>query len=141
MLQQLLKLNATAGSVHLTDTRHCTVSTLYARVRMRVSMRTVRVPFRAQSLIRVLINWNRKPMEFLRAVRKLSSSSSSSTCPTSKLTQSELEGYGLRDVKLRPYQLDGLSWLVERHAAGHGCILGDEMGLGKTLQVSRAEHE
>ena len=78
-------------------------------------------------------------MEFVRAVRKLSSSTSSSaTCPSSKLTQSELEGYGLRDVKLRPYQLDGLSWLVQRHAAGHGCILGDEMGLGKTLQVGQA---
>ena len=68
-------------------------------------------------------------MEFVRAVSKLPS------CPPRKITQSELERHGLRDVKLRPYQLDGLSWLAQRHAHGHGCILGDEMGLGKTLQV------
>ena len=52
-----------------------------------------------------------------------------------KLAQFELDRWGICDVKLRPYQLEGLSWLVQRHSDGHGCILGDEMGLGKTLQV------
>ena len=52
-----------------------------------------------------------------------------------KSSQSGLDGWGLCYVKLRDYQLDGLSWLVQRYSDGHGCILGDEMGLGKTLQV------
>ena len=51
-----------------------------------------------------------------------------------KIQQTDLEGCGLRNVTLRPYQLEGLSWLVERYRRGHGCILGDEMGL-KTLQL------
>lgn len=72
-------------------------------------------------------------MEFVRAVSKAGSSSESGK----KLTQSQLDSLGLCNVKLRPYQLDGLSWLVQRHADGHGCILGDEMGLGKTLQVCK----
>lgn len=71
-------------------------------------------------------------MEFVRAVGKVSSSSRR---PVEKLSQSDLDGWGLCGVKLRAYQLDGLSWLVQRHSDGHGCILGDEMGLGKTLQV------
>ena len=71
-------------------------------------------------------------MEFVRAVSKVSTTS---RVTMKKLKQSDLDICGLGDVKLRPYQLDGLSWLVRRHTAGHGCILGDEMGLGKTLQV------
>ncbi|HMP74403.1 MAG TPA: DEAD/DEAH box helicase, partial [Kiritimatiellia bacterium] len=40
----------------------------------------------------------------------------------------------LRGV-LRPYQRDGLNWLVFMERAGLGGILADEMGLGKTLQT------
>ena len=36
---------------------------------------------------------------------------------------------------LRPYQLAGVRWLVEKRDRGVGQILADEMGLGKTLQV------
>ena len=32
-------------------------------------------------------------------------------------------------ITLRPYQVDGVSWMVERYQLGHGCVLGDEMGL------------
>ena len=71
-------------------------------------------------------------MEFVRAVGRVSLPSRP---PAKKLAQSELDRWGICDVKLRPYQLEGLSWLVQRHSDGHGCILGDEMGLGKTLQV------
>ena len=71
-------------------------------------------------------------MEFVRAVGRISSPSRT---PAKRLTQSELDQWGICEVKLRPYQLEGLSWLVQRHSDGHGCILGDEMGLGKTLQV------
>lgn len=74
-------------------------------------------------------------MEFVRAVRALSSASGTESSTSRKIRQVDLEGWGLRGVTLRPYQLEGLSWLVERHKRGHGCILGDEMGLGKTLQV------
>ena len=82
----------------------------------------------------VCVSWevNKLDMEFVRAVSKVSSSSGE---PLKKLSQSDLNGWGLCSVKLRPYQLDGLSWLVKRYSNGHGCILGDEMGLGKTLQV------
>lgn len=36
---------------------------------------------------------------------------------------------------MKPYQLDGLSFLVHMHKNGMSSILGDEMGLGKTLQT------
>ena len=41
---------------------------------------------------------------------------------------------GLR-AELRPYQKEGLRWLVARHAHGLGGILADDMGLGKTIQA------
>ncbi|KAG2420162.1 hypothetical protein HFD88_004962 [Aspergillus terreus] len=41
---------------------------------------------------------------------------------------------GLRAV-LKPYQLEGLSFLLYLRENGIGGILGDEMGLGKTLQT------
>ena len=54
-------------------------------------------------------------MEFVRSVNKASSSSGG---PVKKLSQSDLDGWGLCSVKLRAYQLDGLSWLVQRHSDG-----------------------
>ena len=39
------------------------------------------------------------------------------------------------DLCLRPYQLEGVNWLLSCYDDNHGCILGDEMGLGKTCQV------
>ena len=36
---------------------------------------------------------------------------------------------------MRPYQLEGLSWLVHCFKHGVNGILADEMGLGKTLQT------
>lgn len=36
---------------------------------------------------------------------------------------------------MKPYQLEGLSFLVYMHRNGMSPILGDEMGLGKTLQT------
>ncbi|EHB06118.1 Chromodomain-helicase-DNA-binding protein 1-like protein [Heterocephalus glaber] len=38
-------------------------------------------------------------------------------------------------IHLRPYQLEGVNWLVECFHCRNGCILGDEMGLGKTCQT------
>lgn len=39
------------------------------------------------------------------------------------------------DTILRPYQKDGVSWLMFLRKYGFGGILADEMGLGKTLEV------
>ncbi|XP_050282339.1 probable helicase CHR10 isoform X4 [Quercus robur] len=36
---------------------------------------------------------------------------------------------------LKPYQVEGVSWLIRRYNLGVNVILGDEMGLGKTLQA------
>lgn len=36
---------------------------------------------------------------------------------------------------MRPYQLQGLNWMVSLHHNGLNGILADEMGLGKTLQT------
>lgn len=35
---------------------------------------------------------------------------------------------------LRPYQLDGVRWLIAAAESGQGALLADDMGLGKTLQ-------
>jgi SWI/SNF-related matrix-associated actin-dependent regulator of chromatin subfamily A member 5 len=37
--------------------------------------------------------------------------------------------------ELRPYQLDGLNWLIQLYEKGLSGILADEMGLGKTVQT------
>jgi len=41
-------------------------------------------------------------------------------------------------AKLRPYQLDGVKWLLKHQNNGLGACLADDMGLGKTLQVIAA---
>ncbi len=41
---------------------------------------------------------------------------------------------GVRDL-LRPYQREGVAWLLRVRDAGLGAILADDMGLGKTLQA------
>ncbi|XP_071807715.1 chromodomain-helicase-DNA-binding protein 1-like [Asterias amurensis] len=43
--------------------------------------------------------------------------------------------FGLSGITYRPYQLDGVNWMIQRYHRNHGCILGDEMGLGKTCQT------
>ena len=37
--------------------------------------------------------------------------------------------------ELRPYQLEGVNWLIFNWCQGRSCILADEMGLGKTVQI------
>ena len=36
---------------------------------------------------------------------------------------------------LRPYQLEGVNWLLFSYYNGRNCLLADEMGLGKTIQT------
>lgn len=38
-------------------------------------------------------------------------------------------------AQMRPYQLEGLTWLQNLRARGVGGVLADDMGLGKTLQT------
>ncbi|XP_069722992.1 chromodomain-helicase-DNA-binding protein 1-like [Phaenicophaeus curvirostris] len=47
----------------------------------------------------------------------------------------DTDTWGLTGIKLRPYQVEGVKWLVQCYKVQHGCILGDEMGLGKTCQT------
>jgi superfamily II DNA or RNA helicase len=42
------------------------------------------------------------------------------------------------DAVLRPYQRQGVDWLVFSRELGLGCVLADDMGLGKTLQAMAA---
>ncbi|XP_068022086.1 chromodomain-helicase-DNA-binding protein 1-like isoform X2 [Melanerpes formicivorus] len=49
--------------------------------------------------------------------------------------EAEVYRWGLTGITLRPYQLEGVNWLVQCYDVQHGCILGDEMGLGKTCQT------
>ena len=37
--------------------------------------------------------------------------------------------------RMRPYQLEGLNWLIRAYESGVNGVLADEMGLGKTLQT------
>ncbi|KNH48515.1 hypothetical protein EDEG_05102 [Edhazardia aedis USNM 41457] len=37
--------------------------------------------------------------------------------------------------ELRPYQIEGVNWLIYMHTLNINCVLADEMGLGKTLQT------
>ncbi|GAB1735758.1 hypothetical protein NU219Hw_g5104t1 [Hortaea werneckii] len=46
----------------------------------------------------------------------------------------EQQPQGVR-AEMKPYQLEGLSFLVHMYNNGMSSILGDEMGLGKTLQT------
>ena len=42
---------------------------------------------------------------------------------------------GSEELRLRDYQLDGISFLLNAWCKGNSVILGDEMGLGKTIQT------
>ena len=52
------------------------------------------------------------------------------TCPAKRL---ERPPAGV-ECELKAFQMDGLSWLVDRYERKVNCLLGDEMGLGKTVQ-------
>ena len=41
---------------------------------------------------------------------------------------------------LRPYQIDGVNWILKQYALGTGGILGDEMGLGKVMHAHACVH-
>ncbi len=39
------------------------------------------------------------------------------------------------DAKLRPYQKEGVQWMLGNHQRNEPCLLADDMGLGKTIQT------
>lgn len=47
----------------------------------------------------------------------------------------EYRSSSLVKATLRPYQIEGVKWLLEHHNNGLGACLADDMGLGKTLQT------
>ena len=49
--------------------------------------------------------------------------------------KSSANDLGPLQKRLRPYQLEGALWLLDRARAGRGGLLADEMGLGKTVQA------
>uniref|UniRef100_A0A0F7ZC91 Chromodomain-helicase-DNA-binding protein 1-like isoform X2 n=1 Tax=Crotalus adamanteus TaxID=8729 RepID=A0A0F7ZC91_CROAD len=51
------------------------------------------------------------------------------------IKEEQLLQWGLTDIHLHPYQIEGVNWMIRCYETGHGCILGDEMGLGKTCQT------
>ena len=55
--------------------------------------------------------------------------------PQSQQQQQQQQPRLVTGGAMRPYQLEGLRWLLAQHDALVGGVLGDEMGLGKTLQV------
>lgn len=47
----------------------------------------------------------------------------------------EYQASNLVKATLRPYQIEGVKWLLEHYNNGLGACLADDMGLGKTLQT------
>jgi SNF2 family DNA or RNA helicase len=50
-------------------------------------------------------------------------------------SQIEYKQSSLLKAKLRPYQIEGVKWLLKNHNFRLGACLADDMGLGKTLQT------
>ena len=65
--------------------------------------------------------------DVIQAVTEASNSTSNSS---STSTQPSL----LKNCQLKPYQQEGLNWLITLYENGLNGILADEMGLGKTIQ-------
>lgn len=52
-----------------------------------------------------------------------------------QIYQAEFTGSDLIKATLRPYQIDGVKWLLGHFNSNMGACLADDMGLGKTLQT------
>ena len=51
------------------------------------------------------------------------------------IKEAEYKASDLLKATLRPYQIDGVKWLLGHFNSGLGACLADDMGLGKTLQT------
>ncbi|CAG99218.1 putative ATPase [Kluyveromyces lactis] len=54
--------------------------------------------------------------------------------PSTSLSSSFMQPSFLKNCQLKPYQKEGLNWLITLYENGLNGILADEMGLGKTIQ-------
>ena len=51
------------------------------------------------------------------------------------LSEEELQPPGTLNARLRPYQVEGIRWLIRHYHERLGACLADDMGLGKTVQT------
>ncbi|KAG0666960.1 putative ATPase [Maudiozyma exigua] len=75
--------------------------------------------------------------EELKPTEEISKEEEKDTAPTNSQSIeniSEEQPLMLENCVLKPYQLEGLNWLITLYENGLNGILADEMGLGKTLQ-------
>jgi SWI/SNF-related matrix-associated actin-dependent regulator of chromatin subfamily A member 5 len=74
------------------------------------------------------------PADRLKALQKATSKAKQAAAaysPVKKIGPSEEYIH----AEIRPYQQEGVNWLLRQYDTGVGAILADEMGLGKTLQT------
>ena len=68
-------------------------------------------------------------------IREIANILKPSTFPDNQEICSQVIHNHSLNVTLRPYQISGFSWLVDRITKFGGALLADDMGLGKTLQT------
>ena len=93
---------------------------------------------RKRSLLRTIyLSQNRNALlPFIESVTLLKNGiTTTATAESIQLTTIKTTPSYIVRGQLRPYQLKGVSWLINMHERGTNCILADEMGLGKTLQT------
>jgi len=56
-------------------------------------------------------------------------------CETKSSAPGQTPKLGPLKALLRPYQVEGAAWMLDRASRGLGGLLADEMGLGKTVQA------
>lgn len=56
----------------------------------------------------------------------------------SRFTRVTQQPKSIKFGTMKPYQLEGLNWMIRLHDSGVNGILADEMGLGKTLVSKRS---
>uniref|UniRef100_A0A8C9TNT6 DNA helicase n=1 Tax=Scleropages formosus TaxID=113540 RepID=A0A8C9TNT6_SCLFO len=93
--------------------------------------------FREESILSLDLLWGckvvlRERQVVLRLMSKCESISRKMTKDVTSVIKSSTNSLNLR---LKPYQLIGLKWLVLLHKNSLSGILADEMGLGKTIQA------
>ncbi len=98
------------------------------------------IPKEWMNKYRPLMNFAKKDGEQLRIKKNqftlLNDLGVDDTPPVTKdLENIDFDLSPLLNATLRPYQLEGVKWLVQLYRNGLGACLADDMGLGKTLQT------
>ncbi|ORY88018.1 SNF2 family N-terminal domain-domain-containing protein [Leucosporidium creatinivorum] len=74
--------------------------------------------------------WLERVEEYASTTEEAFTADELSMLPVEGNTSSYLVKSGI----LKPFQLDGVKWIMARHTSVSGCLLADEMGTGKTIQ-------